>query len=153
MKKIFFALLLFVSCKEELIYPDMVSVYVNEFKEEAVKRGVKLHYNDIKFILAGKNKYNYGAYYLSGEIVIDTTSGVWKDFPQETVTHELGHALLGRTHDFGKLPNGMYRSVMGNNANYETSGWTRNNTDYRKKYYYDELFDSNTPYPDWAKNE
>lgn len=64
---------------------------------------------------------------------------------KELMFHEFGHALLKRGHDFRTLPNGEKRSIM-----YQwVSGETIANS-LKTKYYIDELFNKNTPVPDWA---
>jgi len=71
--------------------------------------------------------------------------------------HELGHCILGRSHDSRLLPNGDPRSIMvlGNIALYSPcaypiGGACQDNT-FKRTYYLDELFNEQTPVPDWAK--
>ncbi len=79
---------------------------------------------------------------------------------EELVFHELGHCLLGRTaHRTSRLPNGEYASVMNGKESglysscvYDIGGANNGCDDrYKRTYYLDELFDENTPAPDWAK--
>ena len=76
---------------------------------------------------------------------------------QETlVFHELGHCILGRPHEDGRLPNGDFKSLM--NANdlspYSSCVYPVDNEPcddrYKRPYYLDELFDEKTPVPDWG---
>ena len=71
--------------------------------------------------------------------------------------HELGHCILGRSHDNRLLPNEDPRSIMveGNidlytRCLYPIGGNCEDNT-YKRAYYLDELFNRQTPVPDWAK--
>ena len=80
------------------------------------------------------------------------------DFQLEAlIFHELGHCFLGRSHDDSLLPNGDPKSMMASNniLIYSPCVYAFGDTDdcnlvYRRKYYIDELFDVNTPVPDWA---
>jgi hypothetical protein len=71
--------------------------------------------------------------------------------------HELGHCILGRKHDNRLLPNGDPRSIMveGNIALYSpclyaVAGTCQDNT-YKRTYYLDELFNEQTPVPQWGQ--
>lgn len=73
------------------------------------------------------------------------------------VFHEMGHCILGREHDADSLPNGDPRSIMipGNYRLYSPCVYQIGNEDcnytFKRDYYLDELFDRNTPVPDWAR--
>lgn len=139
-------LLLFVGCSETM----ETAPYFDEFQQEARNRGIFVSQPTVK--LMGTLKNNYGAYWDGSVIRVDTTSLVWKLHPIETMMHEYGHACLNRKHDNNRLSNGMYRSVMGNYSNAMLSGWTTyDSIQYRRDYYFDELFNKNTPEPEWAK--
>lgn len=156
MKRFLFFLIVLFSCDDNdpKFIPESIENYVNEFRTEAATRDVKLNWGKLRFVVADNLPLNqYMAYYLDDVIYIK--SSCFKEDIQGTVTHELGHALLGRDHDFSKLTNAKgdiiaSKSVMGSNAISEYNGW-QGGYSYRKKYYYDELFNQNTSIPDWAK--
>jgi len=63
------------------------------------------------------------------------------------IFHELGHAILRRSHTDLKLPNGDYRTIMNSSGLF---GLYLPN-DGKRDYYIDELFDAaGTPTPDWG---
>ena len=72
------------------------------------------------------------------------------------VFHELGHCVLGREHDNGQLPNGDLKSLMNENdiSVYSLCVYPLENepcdNSFKRPYYLDELFDQNTPVPDWG---
>lgn len=72
----------------------------------------------------------------------DSRDQYWR---KEIMFHEFGHALLHRGHDYRTMPNGEKRSIMYPWANGES---TTNSL--KTKYYIDELFNKDTPIPDWA---
>lgn len=70
--------------------------------------------------------------------------------------HELGHCILGRDHDNNLLPNGDPKSLMFPDnltlysaCKYAIGGSCQDNS-FKRNYYLDELFNSNTPAPPWA---
>jgi hypothetical protein len=72
------------------------------------------------------------------------------------IFHEMGHCILGREHDKSLLPNGDAKSIMypGDITLYAPCAYPINdscNQLYKRDYYFDELFDPNTPVPDWGK--
>ena len=140
-------MLLLCGCEKQFVYPNYIKNYVYDFELQAKLRGVGIDYNGLQIELS---KTNLEAYYDPNKhkIIIDTTSWNWKNAPEELIAHEMGHAILKREHDWTRLKNGMYKSVMGNNAKIYYAGWTRStNKITRKKYYYDELFNPNTKDP------
>ena len=82
----------------------------------------------------------------------------WTDNPElETlIFHELGHCFLGRSHTSESLPNRDPKSIMvpGNLGIYSPCiypiGGQPCDNSFKRTYYLDELFDSNTPTPGWA---
>ena len=69
---------------------------------------------------------------------------------EAVVFHELGHALLGREHKDDLLPNGLRASIMySGNIRGLYSGSRQN----RRQYYIDELFDPQTPAPQWGSGK
>jgi len=139
---IFPLLFILISCLKDngIHYPVEIHHHVEIFHQEASLRA-NISYNGLK-IITGTN-FKYSAFYdpNTHTIFIDTASLIWKQLPEETMAHEMGHALLRRQHDFTRLPDGRYKSVMGNYSHPAYGGWTLHDTiRYRKKYYYDELF-------------
>lgn len=72
------------------------------------------------------------------------------------VFHELGHCILGRLHLNDLLPNGDPKSLMiADNVGlyapclYPIDGEPCDNS-FKRDYYLDELFNEDTPVPDWA---
>ena len=63
------------------------------------------------------------------------------------VFHELGHAVLNRGHKASTLSNGAKASIMHEKPQGLYEAATLN----RREYYIDELFNPDTPEPDWAK--
>lgn len=138
----------FFSCSEN---KHELPPYYQELKREANIRGVQI-YSIPKVILSQNLKERYDAYWDGHAIYIDTTSNIWKKFPEETMFHEYGHAILNRSHTFDRLPNGMYKSVMGNYSNIQYGGWSAHDSIYyRREYYLDELFNQKTDVPEWAR--
>ena len=64
-----------------------------------------------------------------------------------TVFHELGHCLLKRDHLDAALPNGESKSIMATSVGPYYSGANG----HKRKYYLDELFNTGTPAPAWAR--
>jgi hypothetical protein len=70
---------------------------------------------------------------------------------EQLIFHELGHGLLKRQHDNALLPNtATLKSIM--NGLGSLNLYTKY-TPEKRKYYIDELFNENTPVPDWAKEK
>jgi len=64
--------------------------------------------------------------------------------------HELGHGLLGRKHLNTTLENGDWKSIMCGGSKVNNRSWNINYRGERRKYYLDELFNENTPAPDFS---
>ena len=70
--------------------------------------------------------------------------------------HELGHCILGRSHDDEVLPNGDPKSIMveGDIQLYSTCvypiGGSCIDNSFKRTYYLDELFNPQTAVPQWA---
>lgn len=129
---------------------DKASLGLHKIEIEASKRGINIDWNDLTILdidrTGGLSRYDPNTHI----IYLDTTDWSYKNTFEELLTHEFGHAILRRQHDFSKLPNGMYKTVMGNTSNRQYSGWSIDSVRYRQTYYYDELFDPSTPAPEWA---
>jgi len=85
------------------------------------------------------------------QIFIAYNEGCWDilEYDKEIVVfHELGHAVLARGHHDDLLPDGTRASIMYSGNIRSLYSEARIN---RRLYYVDELFDQNTPSPDWAQ--
>lgn len=157
---IIITVVLFACEEKDTFYADAESsFYLGKFEAEAGKRGININWAGLKVhkfdpnnsdVHPSKSHYDPNNH----EIWIDTVSSNYKSTREELYMHELGHAILKRMeHDYTRLPNKMYKSVMGNFSDSYYSGWSyRDDIMYRAEYYYDELFNPNTPAPDWALN-
>ncbi|GHA22982.1 hypothetical protein GCM10007103_00050 [Salinimicrobium marinum] len=144
-----------ISCSKDELFPytneelanDEFYPYLELFSEEAKKRGYDFDNYTIDFYLADIE----GAAGLGGrKIIIDREH--WNngdpEFKEFLVFHELGHAALGRNHKNAKTASGECLSIMGANKN----GFECYRNQYSslwREYYLDELFESNTPIPNW----
>jgi len=158
-----FILMLLFSCQEDAVAPvkepNPLMGYLESFLEEAEKRGVEIDTSGLVLVLVdvvypGASLCGLGNKRLPGlppEVRICKICACWVNgtsyYRNELLFHEFGHALLGRLHDNGKLPNGSKKSIMNESAS-GSSFWQGEE---RLKYYIDELFDPSTPVPDWAK--
>ena len=142
--------------------PNEVEPFVQKFIEEGKARGVNLSIDNLIVELTApvENNGQFVCGVTYGEVIglpqnrieIDTQCLAWRhsEISQEVlIFHELGHAILLRQHRTDKLPNFDFASIM------VSSTW--NIDDFyifdltKRAYYIDELFDSNTPVPDWAE--
>jgi len=161
-------IIIIVSCKKEEIKvqkykaPNEVEPYVVRFENEAKKRGlnIDIHNSTIQFIYGDPTggwvgMCSYGTDIITIDSLVWNTNG--DDFERERVIfHELGHCYFDRKHLNDTMPKGEYKSMM-------FGGFTpfppKNKFDYmdtnaitnRHSYYLDELFNINTPIPNWAK--
>ncbi|MEM1120663.1 MAG: hypothetical protein AAGJ18_09450, partial [Bacteroidota bacterium] len=158
-----------LNCNKEaftgFIHPEILP-YAERFIEEGEKRGVQVDILDLEAFLANElsveaddgicgfgwwNHRNNGR-----RVEILNTDGCWRarsDIEKENfVFHELGHAFLERNHFSRTFPNGSARSIMcsrrdgilcSNFAVYYDN-------DRLRDYYLDELFNQNTPIPDFV---
>ena len=161
-------IILIVSCKKEKIEvqkysaPKEVEPYIVRFENEAKKRGVIIDIHNSKIQLKyGEPTGTWVAMCSYGTDIITIDSLVWNtngdDFERERVIfHELGHCFLERKHLNDTMPKGEYKSMMfggftpfppQNKFNYRDTTALTN----RHSYYLDELFNTNTPIPNWAK--
>jgi hypothetical protein len=127
-------------------------MYVDRFVSEAASRGYKIDVSQLIVTYSDTMNYYCGyGLYSSIQVLISSRSSCWQnqsDMNKEILMfHELGHAILGRSHDNTKLLNGDYKTMMfgGNQFNLYSS-----DTPERRKYYLDELFNPSTPAPSWA---
>lgn len=139
--------------------PDIIQPYIDLFEMEAAKRGINLTIDSL--IVEFETELNEGqaaglctfpsARSPIPHITLDTTSFNWtnNEYHREIlVFHELGHCVLDRRqHRDDFLPNGNISSMMRSTGE-QVYGGSLNN--FKREYYLDELFDVNTPAPEWA---
>jgi hypothetical protein len=95
-------------------------------------------------------------------IIINTKINCWQYMTEQArealIFHELGHCVMQRRgHTDSLLPNGDYASLMNSQSlalyevcQYDIGGGPCNKL-FKRTYYINELFNENTPIPDWAK--
>lgn len=140
--------------------------YVDSFVAAALERGYNMTINNliIRYDSSLSNVYCANSNITSAEndvqkmISLNPNIKCWQNSRQlETlIFHEMGHCILGRQHDKTLLPNGNPKTIMypDNIGLYAPCAYPINdscNQLYKRDYYLDELFDANTPVPDWAK--
>jgi len=140
---------------------------VDSFVQEAALHGIHLVINNliIRYDSTLSNQYcavsNTTSLYPSFQKIIAVNPRIrcYSNNEQKEVLffHELGHCILGRAHDNRLLPNGDPRSIMVEGdidlyapCTYPIGGVCNDNT-FKRPYYLDELFNPETPVPDWAK--
>ncbi|RMG64730.1 MAG: hypothetical protein D6722_16640, partial [Bacteroidetes bacterium] len=156
--------LLLSACKREDIppkayeVPAIIQPYVDAFEQEAAARGLDLNIDNLT-VEFGTDLQGGDAAGLctfasqnnpTPRIQLDTTSFNWRnnEYHREIlVFHELGHCILNRLHRDDLLPNGNIASMMRSTGE-QIYGGSLNG--FKRDYYLDELFDPNTPAPDWA---
>ena len=146
--------------------PAEVEPYVQHFRDELKNRGQTPATNNL-VITFGPTQGNdiCGQCLLeSGKtprIIINSNAFCWRsanEYEREClVFHELGHCLLNRGHRSSRFPNNAYVSLMNpdDRAVYAPCAYPVGNDECdkrpRRAYYLDELADSTTSAPIWAK--
>jgi hypothetical protein len=162
----FFTLLLFSCGNGDDDTPSTVDSalepYLDHFIEEGVKRGKILNINKKSGIImefADLTPPTIGLCYSSLPVRIQIDRTYWREtansanrenLREDLVFHELGHGFLKRGHRNDSLPNNEWTSMMCGEPQVNERGWAVNFNGYRKNYYLDELFNENTPAPDWS---
>jgi hypothetical protein len=131
------------------------------FMEEGRNRGVQVPQNNLIVELTGPVKSGnqlvcasaWGEVngYRQNLVQIDSQCDAWRyggAGREILVFHELGHALLKRTHKDGRFPRGPLVSMMATSWNFGDLYLTDSS---KRPYYLDELFNPNTPAPEWAQ--
>lgn len=170
-KKILIAcIILTLGCqkKNSFVYnvPAEFEPHVKKFISEANARGhfisinnliIQYDYSQASLICATSNIISSDND--EQKIISVNAQKCWQnDVQLETlIFHELGHCILGRTHDGSQLPKGDPKSIMypDNIELYSPCVYAINGTCdylYRRPYYIDELFNPSTPVPDWGNN-
>lgn len=163
---ILFATLWMYNCTEE---PEIVTdeirynvapafeQYVQEFIEEGAKRGRTINFDDTGLRIQFSDFPLENAAGLCSlrrhSIIIDKEN--WFRFSERfrsyLLFHELGHCELDRLHKNDQFADNTWKSIMRGNPFKGTNN--RIPVPYygfRREYYNDELFDPNTPSPDWS---
>jgi hypothetical protein len=156
--------------KEELPEPvvDIQKEYqdiVQLFLEEAQTRGITIFIDNL-IVQSASDNISVCASCNSLDIeskiqklITIKPTACW-DNPEQRealIFHELGHCVLGRSHNTETLPNGDPKSLMvsGNIGVYSPCNYAIDEEDcnflHKRSYYIDELFNESTPAPDWAK--
>ncbi len=154
MKYLLIALCL-LSCNDDeldniTIIPTELQPLFDMFKEEAALRGVHIDYTGVKVRYEDMSGTPYTGYAYPKKMLItlDSSKLSYKKFQQRIVFHELGHLLLGRDHDDTRMgKKEVIKSLM--NCCYAPERYYET-VPAMQKYYLDELFNPNTPCPDWA---
>ena len=142
-----------------------IQKHATAFEAEALQRGVDvsaamatIQFNiEDEIIFEGTSLCGFAPWYddpnseeLTISLVIDDEC--WISRPEEDnealVFHELGHMVLDRFHRDDLLPNNSRASIM---VSGNLAGLYVGNAKPRRVYYIDELFDENTPVPEWAE--
>lgn len=167
-------LLILSACrqKEQLpVYqvPAEVEPYVQAFLSEARTRGKDIKITNLIVVFAERDTTGLCGVcrQVVGDPVHQKRISIYRDCwtgatdqARETlVFHELGHCVLDRlSHKNNRLPNGDFASLMNTSETgvyerciYDLDGQATCDKRFKRSYYIDELFDENTPVPDWAK--
>ncbi len=173
MKKILllFSLLIFlISCQNDEenfsgIIDEELRPYIEDFISEAALRGKSLDINNVQATLVDEftltNDQNFCGYAAwngnnTGQIEIKMTESCWlarTEIERENLMfHELGHAMLERSHLSTQFPNRYPKSIM---CSFQDGISCSNfNTYYEnevfRSYYLDELFNQGVDSPDFA---
>lgn len=175
MKKLEILLLAIITCvacdrePEYAVHPDF-EPYVQKFIDEGANYGKSFDFHKSGLIIeyADLSDLNLaGLCHNEDPIRIEINKTSWQSYSEiineelykeELIFHELGHGILDREHKNSLFPNGDWCSMMrgsytnGVNAELPDSrlSWNTNYHGFRRDYYLDELFDSNTGTPEWA---
>ena len=131
--------------------------HVDQFIEEGRKRGHDIDFSDtglsIQFSEKADDESSGVCFVGQHRIEIDRKDWNGLSFvaKEGLIFHELGHCELGREHVNHLLSNGEWASRMRGEPFLDESMSTIINYSARRRdYYIDELFDQNTPEPDWV---
>lgn len=145
--------------------PADVERYIQSFRNEAQQRNQMVSTSNLIVTFGGTQTEDVCGQCLleagkTPRVTLNSDEYCWKqasDFEREgLVFHELGHCLLNRGHKTDRFPNGAFVSLM-NPSDVGVYATCRYPIDDdcdkrpRRSYYIDELFDSSTPAPAWAK--
>lgn len=170
-----FSLFLLIGCSRDKEFvpvynvPEEFQPFVDAFIQEAADRGISLDITNLIIVFDQNLNTICGTCNsislnekVQKIISINPNAGCWSvaQGKESLVFHELGHCVLGRTHNNELLPNGDPKSIMvdGNQKLYwpcfydiDGNGGVNCNNIFKRDYYVNELFDENTQTPDWAR--
>lgn len=131
--------------------------YVDLFIKEASDRGQSFEYSDVRSIRFDEiedSSVNGFCSYVTNNISIDKEN--WERASENsrraTIFHELGHCVLNRRHINPVFPHGACKSIMAGGEDLSCVSTLRLGSIWYT-YYNDELFDTDTPTPDWYVTE
>ena len=145
------------SCGGEAEYnvAPVFDVYVQRYIDQAAARGTVIDFTETGLSIEFRDavdKESGGV--CKGNHTIEIEKFFWdglSDSDKEgLIFHELGHCDLLRPHRNDKLANGEWASRMRGSPIPDGDNAVINYSGTRRLYYIDELFDENTPFPDWA---
>jgi hypothetical protein len=146
--------------------PDQFKPYVDSFVVAAAERGHNITINNLIITydsslsnaICANSNITSSRNDVQKIIYLNPHFQCWQNSRQlETLLfHEMGHCILGREHDTTTLPNHDPKSIMfpGDILLYAPCTYPIGNSCnqlYKRDYYLDELFDPDTPVPDWAR--
>lgn len=161
---LFLLLAIFTNCgkdKNKLVERDL-EVYVDRFFAEAALRDIEVSDNDLEVVfrdLADEGVCGLGFFRYQGtdlrKVEINPDFFCWgfhDDLARENlVFHELGHAILRRTHINSSLPIGLPAQMMCDGKSCNVFAYYDKYTLGKRAYYLDKLFKLSTPTPDWGR--
>lgn len=149
----FILIILLASCQKEetkpkSVIPAQINNEYNTFISEANRRNIKLKEDYVKIVLTDNSfKYSGCSNISNHTITIDTTSLNYQFYKEQLMFHEFGHYYLGRPHRDGSLNDSLHDiiSIMHPYGVINYFGIYS----FKREYYLNELFNENTPLPNW----
>lgn len=151
------------SCKDPKEYKidPAFTDYLQRFENEGSARGHNLNPQSTGLIMefATLSDGTAGLTHYETPIRIEIDKTYWNNITnsagadlmkEDLIFHELGHGLLGRDHLNTTLKNDDWKSIMCGGTKVKDRPWNINYRGERRKYYLDELFNTNTPEPDFS---
>lgn len=122
--------------------------YLEHFKQEAAERGHRFNYARLRLVFDDGLDVQGHTNRATRTIKINPRSDGYRMNPEALVFHELGHLYLDRDHVV-TLINKRAVSIMNSNADPVYHTVSGGSLHFRREYYVNELFDSNTAVPRW----
>lgn len=159
-----FFLVVFTNCnksKNRVVDPELES-HVSRFFEEASLRDIEVSDDNLEVVfrdLTDEGVCGLGYFKFEGtdlrKVEISPDFFCWgfhDEFARESlVFHELGHAILKRSHVSSNLPNGLPGRMMCDGNVCDIFSLYDQYTQGKRAYYLDKLFKPTTGTPDWGK--
>lgn len=155
---------LFTNCNKNKnrVVDQELEVYVDRFFAEAAARAIDISDDELEVVfrdLSEEGVCGLGHFRFEGtdlrKVEINPDFFCWgfhEDLARESlVFHELGHAILRRTHGSTNLPNGIPARIMCDGTVCDIFSLYDEYTQGKRTYYLDKLFRPSTPTPDWGK--